>query len=333
MAKPGRAEPKPSNELARFTDRDDERALFQKWVASATEPPVLMFYGIGGAGKSWLLKKLREETPRDLPSAFLDFDVAAGGQRFILDPAAGLYEIRQQLDCDAPRFDLALAMMRHKQGVGEEPAFKRQGHLNLAAHVVGALLQVPDAVLDKISGKLRARLKNTALERFLANRTGSRFVLELRARTSQEIGNALLGYLADDLKERLPGPLHRGPRAVLFFDTFEAIAAGLENTEQQRQREQWVRDIAANFDFALMVIAGQNELSWPDADPEWTIDKLEQRLVGGLSEIDARRFLANCEIDDAELQAAILATSHETDSGGYHCYSLGAREALARLRE
>jgi tetratricopeptide (TPR) repeat protein len=327
MAKPGRAEPKPSNEIARFTNRDDERKLFHHWVASATEPPVLMFYGIGGVGKSWLLKKLREETPRDLPSAFLDFDVQAGGQRFVLDPAAGLYEIRQQLDRPTPRFDLAFAMLRYKQGAAEEPGQKGQSTLGLAAHVVAAFAQVPDVVLDQLGAKLRARLKNTALETFVANRTGSQFVLDLRRQTSQDIGNALIAYLAEDLRENLPVHLDRAARAVLFFDTFEALGAGLENTEHQRLREQWVREVAANFDFALTVIAGQNQLTWQEAEPDWA-DQIEQLLVGGLSETDARQFLSKCAIDDAELQDAILATSRDADgrepeSGGYHCYSLG----------
>src|ERR1700735_3771162 len=97
MAKPGRREHKLSKELDRFTNRIEEFAVFRQYLNSATEPPVLMFYGIGGAGKTWLLKKLRQEMPADLPSAILDFDIAAGGQRFVLDPAAALYEIRQQL--------------------------------------------------------------------------------------------------------------------------------------------------------------------------------------------------------------------------------------------
>src|SRR5258708_568036 len=37
------------------------RQLFRGHLASATEPPALMFYGIGGVRKSWLLKKLRSE--------------------------------------------------------------------------------------------------------------------------------------------------------------------------------------------------------------------------------------------------------------------------------
>jgi len=127
MSKPGRRENTPSDEIARFTDREDKRSLFRRYLNSATEPPVLMFYGVGGAGKTWLLKKLKQEMPADVPAAYLDLDAQAGGQKFALDPAAGLCEIRQQIGRDAPRFDLAFAMLRHKQGAAEEPGLRGTG--------------------------------------------------------------------------------------------------------------------------------------------------------------------------------------------------------------
>src|ERR1035441_5636675 len=136
----------PANELARFTDREDQRGVFQFYLNSPTEPPVLMFYGIGGAGKTWLLKKLKQEMPADVPAAYLDFDAQAGGQRFTLDPAAALYDIRQQIGRDAPRFDLAFAMLRHKQGAAEEPGMRGHGAMGLAAEVAAELAQAAQSL-------------------------------------------------------------------------------------------------------------------------------------------------------------------------------------------
>jgi tetratricopeptide (TPR) repeat protein len=329
MTKPGRHEQKPSDEIARFTDREDQRSLFHRHLNSASEPPVLMFYGIGGTGKTWLLKKLRQETPADVPAAYLDFDPQTGGQRFVADPAAALYEIRQQIGREAPRFDLAFAMLRHKQGAAAEPGLRGHGALGLAMEIAAEAAQagakfVPsvNVLLNRLSPLLLARVKGSGFERFLAGATGSQHVLELRAKTSQEIGADLLLYLAVDLRESLTPNLGRAVRAVLFFDTFEAVGAELLNAEHQRFREKWIRDAAANFDFALTVIAGQNRLDWAEAEPEWE-ENLEQHLVGGLSEMDARQFLGNYGIEGAELQEAILATARETDGGRYHCFSLG----------
>jgi tetratricopeptide (TPR) repeat protein len=328
MSKPGRRENTPSGEIARFIDREEQRNLFHYYLNSPTTLPVLMFYGVGGAGKTWLLKKLRQETPADVPAAYLDFDAQAGGQRFVMDPAAALYEIRQQIGREAPRFDLAFAMMRHKQGAAQEPGLRGHGAMGIAMEIAAEVVQAAQSlpavsvVINSVRRRLFKQLRGTALERFLAEATGSRFVLELRAKTSQEIGADLLQYLAEDLRESLTPNLGRVVRAVLFFDTFEAVGAELLNAEHQRFREKWIRDAAANFDFALTVIAGQNRLDWAEAEPAWA-ESIEQHLVGGLSETDARQFLHNCGIDGAEIQEAILATARETDGGGYHCFSLG----------
>lgn len=82
MPKPGRRdEPQPTNEIARFVDREEPRAHFRRHVFSATDPPVVVFYGVGGNGKSWLLKKLRQKTPADIPTALLDFGTGGHGAR------------------------------------------------------------------------------------------------------------------------------------------------------------------------------------------------------------------------------------------------------------
>ena len=44
---------------------------------------------------------------------------AAGGRRFVFDPPAALYDIRQQLGKPAPRFDLAFGVLRFKQGAAQ----------------------------------------------------------------------------------------------------------------------------------------------------------------------------------------------------------------------
>ena len=317
MPKPGRRTYTPSDEMARFTDREDQQSLFQRHLSSTLEPPVLMFFGVGGAGKTWLLKKLRAQVPADIPSAYIDFDVAAGGKRFGLDPATALQSIQQQLAAPAPRFDLALAMLRHKQGGAAEPGL----WIDIAAELVGSLAPGAGPVLKRLSGHALSRLKGTMLEKLLSSLAGSRLAIELRSKTGQEIGNELLYYLSADLRESLPIHLQRAVTCVLFLDSFEAVGAGFQNEEHKRLQERWIQDLAAEFDFALTVIAGQNRLSWDEVDPEWS-SHLDQHLVGGLSSAHARHFLTQCDISSSDLQDSILATSKES-TGGYHCFSLG----------
>jgi tetratricopeptide (TPR) repeat protein len=317
MPKPGRRTNTPSEGIARFTDREDQQAAFYRLLSAVEDPPVLVFYGVGGAGKTSLLKRLRAQVPDGIPLAYLDFDVAANGQRFAADPSLALHSIQQQLAKDTPRFNLALAMLRHKQGITEEPGLC----IDIAADVASSFVPGGGVVLRCLSKHILARLEGTPLEKLLGDVLGTQLVLELREKNDQEIGNDLLYYLRDDLREALPLHLNRAVSCVIFLDTFEALGAGLQNEEHKREHEMWVQNMAAEFDFALVVVAGQNRLNWDEADPDWA-NNLDQHLVGGLAESDVRQLFVRCGIESSALQASILATAHES-SGGYHCLSLG----------
>jgi tetratricopeptide (TPR) repeat protein len=317
MSKPGRRINTPSEGISRFTDREDQQAVFHRLLSAAEGPPVLVFYGVGGAGKTSLLTRLRAQVPDGIPLAYLDFDVAANGQRFAADPGLALHSIQQQLAKDTPRFNLALAMLRHKQGISEEPGLC----IDIAADVASSFVPGGGVVLRCLSKRILARLEGTPLEKLLGNVLGTQLVLELREKNDQEIGNNLLYYLKDDLREALPLHLNRAVSCVIFLDTFEALGAGLQNEEHKREHEMWVQNMAAEFDFALVVVASQNRLNWDEADPDWA-NNLDQHLVGGLAESDVRQLFVRCGIEASALQASILATAQES-SGGYHCLSLG----------
>jgi tetratricopeptide (TPR) repeat protein len=305
--------------MARFTDRESQQAAFQRHLYSANEPQVLVFYGVGGTGKTWLLRKLREQVPANIPSAYLDFDVSAGGKRFVDDPVSALQSIRQQLSAATPRFDLALAMLHHKQGHVTEPG-SGIPWMDVAGEILSDFVPGTGPIMKFLSKSAVVRLEGTPLERLLRSHLGTDLVIKVRRMTDQEIENELLNYLSEDLAESLPPHLNRAVTCVIFLDTFEAVGAGFQNKEHKRFHEKWVQDLAAQCPFAFIVIAGQNRLSW-DEDPDWA-EYLDQHLVGGLSEDDARQFLARCNISNADLQDCILASSKES-TGGYHCFSLG----------
>jgi predicted enzyme related to lactoylglutathione lyase len=298
---------------------------------------VLVFYGPGGSGKTWLLRTLRQQAR--LPSAWLDFDRERSGKRFVLDPAAALQDIRQQLERPTPRFDLAFAMLLHKQGATEEPKAYSEHfatvaglvgelaspHLVIPAAIIGAATAKPipaaGTLLKLLSKPILKKIKGTPIEAFLAQKSGRDLVLELRAKNSQQISDSLLDYLAEDLCESLAVHLHRAVRAVVLLDTFEAVSSDLQSEEHRREQEKWIRDLAEKFDFALIVVAGQNRLNWDEVDPD-RVAHLDQRALGGLAERDAREFLTKFEIGERTLQDAILSTARE-DDGSHHCLSLG----------
>jgi hypothetical protein len=129
----------PSAELRHSTNRDDEQVAFQRILDIPTSEPVplLMFYGVGGAGKSWPLKRLRQHADQ-LPSAHIDLDPRLGGQAFLSDPSRVLGDLRRQMGSSVhcPRFDMAYTWLRFKEGVEDEPSFRGSGVLGNAWELV-----------------------------------------------------------------------------------------------------------------------------------------------------------------------------------------------------
>jgi hypothetical protein len=133
----------PSQELRHFTNRKKERDVVRDLLEKpAGQPlPVVMFFGVGGTGKSWLLRKLRAELPPEMPSALLDFEPSSGGTPYHTDQSRALAELRRQLaDVECPRFDLAYSWLRFQGEMKDEPLLRGKRLAGIALAVVMACL-------------------------------------------------------------------------------------------------------------------------------------------------------------------------------------------------
>jgi hypothetical protein len=73
--------PSPTQELRHFTNREQERQVLSRLLSlpSGNPLPVVMFYGVGGTGKSWLLRRLRADVPPEIPTADGELSVKLAG--------------------------------------------------------------------------------------------------------------------------------------------------------------------------------------------------------------------------------------------------------------
>lgn len=331
----------PTQQLRHFTNREKERDVLKRLRTKRDGPlPVVMFYGVGGAGKSWLLGKLKEELAQEcasLPTALLDLDPRAGGTTFHTDYSRALAAVRQKFHLTCPRFDLAYAWIRHKEGITDEPLLQGSGPAADAFELVKAVASVAAGVpgvghgIKKLGEYLKKRVfKRSRLEKWFAENTGQEDFLMLRSADPQQLYPELTDRLLRDLKNNLEPQGGCACRAVIFIDTFEAISLGLPGRAQRHEREAWVRNLHVAESPVLLVLAGRDRLVWDECDPEYADEKcLEQHLIGGLSEADSRTFLQKCGITDISLQDTILRTSEDTESEavsgerGHHPLSLG----------
>jgi tetratricopeptide (TPR) repeat protein len=332
----------PAQELRHFTDREPQRDTLRRLLTRRELPlPVVMFYGVGGAGKSWLLRQLRNELADDhpsLPTALLDLEPRSGGTAFHADSSRALAAIRQQFKTvTCPRFDLAYAWLRHREGNSDEPMLKGNGAAADAFEFVKAVSSAAVGIpgishgVKKVGEYLQKHVfRGSRLEKWFASFTGSEDFLSLRAADPQQIYPELARRLLADLAENLALQVDHACRAVLFIDTFETLSHGVHGRAQRHERESWVRDLHATDSPVLLVLAGRDRLLWEECDTDYADPAyLEQHLVGGLSAADARAFLRKCGTSSPLLLDAILRVSVDTESEsgrgepGYHPFSLG----------
>lgn len=289
-----------------FTDREDFIAEFLDALKSprGTEHRVLVYYGVGGIGKTSLRRQLYKltEGKESLVSAALDFEVAT-----YRDPETALFALRKDLQrrfkCHFPTFDVAYAVYWQKTRpqtplTKDNFALLEDGvHLAEIVHLAG---QVP---IVGIIGRLSVlAVKGGVLLKEWWDRRGHAELKGLAAMEPREISDRLPMFWAADLKDFLE---QKQRSAALFLDTYEVLTEGERAEGKLRQRDAWVRELVAQLPEVLWVICGREQLRWDEADKEWA-GALQQHLIGGLAEKDARQFLGSCGIDDPAIQQAIV---------------------------
>ena len=302
-----------------FTNREAPIASFN--AARGNLPPerhrLLTFYGIGGQGKTALCRRLRQiladEAPPQHLWGHLDLDEAQ-----FREPARGLLQLRRSLRASGriktTVFDVALLTYWGRAYPTEN--LNRAFHDILSDHE-GLLGNIADSAPTWL-GQAEVLPAGLGLG-FRALNLARRKLRERGARQSCEALNDLEDLDNTELLDRLPSFLgldlhtHRAAPAalppILFIDTYEALwsdrpdktgAAALET-------DAWVRELVASAPGVLFVIFGRERLGWDRRFPEDWADVLgDQHLLGGLSDMDAERFLEAIPIPDGPVRRAMI---------------------------
>jgi tetratricopeptide (TPR) repeat protein len=292
-----------------FTDREDFIKTFRYALAAGRrdQPLVVVYYGVGGIGKTSLRKELRKliAEPDGTVTAVLDFETP--NHR---DMETALFALRKSLLNDFkvhfPTFDIAYAVYWQKSRpqasiTGENLSLLQDSmvlsDLLAAVGVVPIVGVIPR--LPYLFAKGRKVLQDWWTRR------GSEELKELPSLEPQQIAERLPMFWASDLKDFLAT---KGSRAVLFLDTYEALIQTERSEGQLYKRDEWVRELVAQLPEVLWVICGREMLRWAELDADWK-DSLSQHLVGGLADEDARQFLRTCGIEDRTIADKIVQAS------------------------
>src|ERR1022692_2721735 len=350
-----------------FTNRVTEIEAFDASVralgrelAAADIPPVtdrsrprrnvLVYYGVGGIGKTTLSQELerrfttREDGERDRERAAIRFDFAESApfdmETYVLRLRAGLGHLAPHWHA----FDVAFSVYWEKAHPGEplDEFIARDSALRRAARTIGLSEQIAATLTDAFGAALPGAARAAHVLGGLLYTQARRAITGHRILKNCDLLSDLLDADADiealayfpyllawDL-DRLPAPR---PRAVVLLDTFEEVTS-----RNSREMERWLQRSAFLMPNVLFVVTGRNRLDWADAGPASGLDftgprcwpqmqaghagdEPRQHLVGYLSATDADSYLASALTQDgqptipAEIRQKII-----TASGGLPLY-------------
>ncbi|WP_135605514.1 tetratricopeptide repeat protein [Methanococcoides sp. NM1] len=291
----------------KFVDREDEIQIFKDSVERIEQNKysVLVYYGVGGIGKTGLIGQLRELTSEG-DALWSSIDLSNKNYR---DMGTALITLRNDFrakyGAKFPSFDIAYAIYWQKVNP-QIPLSKDSYSLIEEGSIVDDLLNVANnfipfrlftdvaAVAKKLPDKYREWWA----------KHGQKELSKLPEMDSSDIEQMLPKYWAYDLMDHLES---RSRSAVIFIDTYEAFWENFRGQGSFHSRDEWLREQLIPYlpDRVLWVICGRESLRWEEVDPEWKL-YVDQHKVEGLLETDSRDFLRSCGIEDESVQEIIF---------------------------
>jgi tetratricopeptide (TPR) repeat protein len=326
-----------------FTDREDAIAAFERALATPAGEPVrvVVFYGVGGVGKSALLRRLLTALP-GIPYAVVDLQAVGDRSRAYREVLLKLRtDLGQNFRLRFPRFDLCLAVMLAREGGDPPPLVKVNPVLGDAFKFISGLAMLVPGLwslgVPLAESALRGSLKLfPGLQDMIRRAGGLDEIIRLRARVVQDdpsLPGDLVRRFAQDLGEQISERPGAACRAVLFLDTYETLWTGREagGTAQARRLDWWIRDLA-RFCLhprvgVLPVLFGRDRIGWEEENAEWS-GLLEQHPLDGLSAGHAQTFLARCGVGrpqgepSSALQDAIIRCCDTEPGPATRCHPL-----------
>ena len=297
--------------VRKFTDRETARdsffRAFDNYMAGSTPLRVLMYYGVGGIGKTTLLKHIKSEVEtktKEIRQRLTLVDINLESAQFD-SPATCLFAIYNQLEMACPVFEYALARLWSLKGWSIQ---------DIKRHLINQdslLFDLVELAVDGAGIFAPVRLFHRLLE--TGNQYATRWwgdsktvVQEIDRLTETELEQRLPFYLGLAVEK---AAVSHEKRFVFLLDSHETILHREVFETTKRTGDEWLQEFIGTAENGLYVIAGREYLKWADTNPDWK-NFIEQHILGALSDPDADYFLSAIPIPEAEIRQAIIETAH-----------------------
>ena len=297
-----------------FTDREEPVTVFKKHLDSVltgdTERIALVFYGVGGVGKTRLITELmtitENQTVRnDLRGKNVDV-VALHASMDIHEydsPLAVMIGLRRQIRSPCILFDYGLAKYLSSIGRSTNQIKEFIPKDSLWWDVLGEVMSffhLPIGLVDRAIVKLRERYSDQ---------------FKLYYDEIEEIEN--IKHNPSEISIRLPRLLGldlsvitgKGPKKfIVFLDSYESIFKRSGFTEGNTEADDFIKEFVISSSGVLFTVGSREHLKWSDMDPSWE-SILDQHILEYLSPDDSDYFLRSVPIDSKEIRESIIRTS------------------------
>lgn len=285
-----------------FVDREAPRKAFYDAINGQTpfHQNVMMYYGIGGIGKSSLIKKLKEHSKsQDILYSSVDFDDPT-----LRTPYKALSCLERNFQAVFPHFDIAVTLCFIKRNPDFLPSD------------IGLPNEISRVALSAMQKGKRWRPHTVSgLTNLIYSECGTEFDLEP---SIQDTLSDLEDYDATAIEEELPNffaydlsryiELNEKKKCVLFFDTYELLWDGCHGQTKKLSNDEWIRTMAEKLDNVLFVLSGREPIRWTLDSEIWN-EKARCIPLEVLPHEFAERFLTTCGITDEAIQNSIISTS------------------------
>ncbi|WP_149263746.1 hypothetical protein [Actinomadura sp. K4S16] len=281
-----------------FVDRESVMAAFAEALGARRDAPcVFNVVGVGGIGKSRLLQELKQRSAETHRTATLDLQVPAMRQQ-----EDALAVLRVELGCQGvrfDRFDIAYAVLwqrlhPHLRLSPKELPFVDESEA--LSQILDGAAGVP--VFGTGVGLLRLLGKATSGMRQRHRVKTDDTLSQLDDLTNAELADAVTYLFAEDLRDGADRPY------LVFVDAYEALVPAPARSGHAMAQDVWLRDLIAQLDRGVVVVASREPLAWAAHDPGWT-DVIRHQRVDGLPMEARLELLADGGITDHTARQAI----------------------------
>ena len=287
-----------------FTNRDSflERgeAEISRLLGDDDYFGIISFYGLGGIGKTSLLKELYvRNSSKSLTWVRVDLESST-----IQAPVDALYEIYRSSGVRYFPFEFAIAVIWERRGVSIHDIRNRLVALDGAFSAVGdtALSALPAAVSvatvlrwsDKLADAVSKRHHEAEIE-------------AIRNATDSERENLLPVLLARGVEIEARKKRNR-KRLVVSIDSLDSLTSKPGFGREGEFSQDWLKELIAQAQCGLWLLTGREKLRWDEDLPDWNL-VMEQHLVGSLSDTDSEKFLRSINITERRSVDAIVENS------------------------